>query len=45
MYKHKIYKEVHLQDMMDFLNNNHQIGVISITQAKNNDFNLFYIEN
>jgi len=45
MYKHKLYKLTELQDMLDFLNENKSIQVISITQAKNNDYSLFYHQN
>jgi hypothetical protein len=45
MYKHKLYQKDKIEEMLKFLNNNNQLKVISITQAKNNDFNLFYFEN
>ena len=42
--KHKIFKEEELHEMMRWLNGNckNNITIISITQAKNNDFNIFY---
>ena len=41
--KHKIFKEEEFNEMMSFLNtDSHKRIIISITQAKNNDFNIFY---
>jgi hypothetical protein len=41
--KHKMFKEVEFNDMMSWLNSKDIRGnIISITQAKNNDFNIFY---
>ena len=41
--KHQVFKEEEHQEMMTWLNNKHIAGnIISITQAKNNDFNIFY---
>ena len=45
MYRHKLYKLDELQDMLDFLNSDGSIQVISITQSKNNDYSLFYYKN
>lgn len=41
--KHKRFKEVNHLEMMSWLNFKDIRGnIISITQAKNNDFNIFY---
>ena len=41
--KHKMFKEEEFDEMMAWLNNDsHKRTIISITQAKNNDFNIFY---
>ena len=40
---HKIFKEIEHHEMMWWLNSKYVAGnIISITQAKNNDFNIFY---
>lgn len=41
MIKHKMFKEVEFNDMMCWLNS-YAITIVSITQAKNNDYNIFY---
>lgn len=41
--KHIMFKEVDFHAMMSWLNLDvNNITIISITQAKNNDFNIFY---
>ena len=41
--KHQMFKEIQYHEMMVWLNNKYIAGnIISITQAKNNDFNIFY---
>ena len=41
--KHQMFKEIEHHEMMAWLNNKYIAGnIISITQAKNNDFNIFY---
>ena len=43
---HKQFKEEDLSEMMTWLNtDSHKRTIISITQAKNNDFNIFYWSN
>ena len=43
--KHKMFKEIEYYEMMGWLNNKYVAdNIISITQAKNNDFNIFYWE-
>ena len=39
-----MFKEVELHEMLAWMNENckNNITIISITQAKNNDFNIFY---
>ena len=40
---HQMFKEVEFHEMMAWLNSKGiQGNIISITQAKNNDFNIFY---
>ena len=41
---HKMFKEVEFHEMMAWMNGSckNNITIISITQAKNNDFNIFY---
>ena len=45
--KHQMFKEEEFNEMMAWLNGNckNNITIISITQAKNNDFNIFYWSN
>ena len=41
--KHQMFKEIEHHEMAKWLNNKYVAGnIISITQAKNNDFNIFY---
>ncbi len=43
---HKQFKEIEFHEMMAWLNtDSHKRTIISITQAKNNDFNIFYWSN
>lgn len=43
---HKQFKEEDLSEMMTWLNiDSNKRTIISITQAKNNDFNIFYWSN
>ena len=38
-----MFKEIQHHEMMAWLNNKYTTGnIIAITQAKNNDFNIFY---
>ena len=44
--KHQMFKEEEFNEMMTWLNSDSiNITIISITQAKNNDFNIFYWSN
>ena len=41
--KHQMFKKIEHHEMMAWLNNKYvSDNIISITQAKNNDFNIFY---
>ncbi len=44
--KHQMFKDAQFHEMMTWLNtDSNKRTIISITQAKNNDFNIFYWSN